>query len=132
MSGVIVGAVERGSQAASRVSPGWQVLSVNYMPVATVDDVSKALANVSNKNDRAVRVNFATYVSELDANRSEAAHVTSPFDPIARVQTLCFAYQAAASSPLTPTPKPPSHCPHTRRGLLRQRPPLLRSGLPWS
>ena len=129
MAGVIVEAVDRGSQAASRVSPGWQVLSVNGIPVATVDDVSKALANASNRSERAVRVTFATYgalyVSELPEN------FTSTFTPSARVQTLCFAYQGATSSP-TPAIRPPSSRPRTPRRPLRQRPPLLRAGLPWS
>ena len=129
MAGVIVEAVDRGSQAASRVSPGWQVLSVNGIPVATVDDVSKALANASNRSERAVRVTFATYgalyVSEPPEN------FTSTFTPSARVQTLCFAYQGATSSP-TPATRPPSSRPRTPRRPLRQRPPLLRAGLPWS
>ena len=129
MAGVIVEAVDRGSQAASRVSPGWQVLSVNGIPVATVDDVSKALANASNRSERAVRVTFATYgalyASELPEN------FTSTFTPSARVQTLCFAYQGATSSP-TPATRPPSSRPRTPRRPLRQRPPLLRAGLPWS
>ena len=133
MAGVIVEAVNRGSQAASRVSPGWQVLSVNGIPVATVDDVSKALANASNRSERAVRVTFATYgalyVSEIDANLPE--NFTSTFTPSARVQTLCFAYQGATSSP-TPATRPPSSRPRTPRRPLRQRPPLLRAGLPWS